>query len=251
MIKTRHLLLAFLLSGGIFILLTSCAGGDAPAEVEPTSVSVQEPALTAPALPTATHSLPAATQAVTAVPSIPEQRRLTLEYPPTIRAGDADIVRLTLEVDDLGNITPTAQIDDNVVTGETIEIENLYDTHHVLAQAEFTMAGLEIVPPGAVNEPLLPGKPVTFYWSVRPEKEGEYRGTVWLRLIFTPKEGGESLPRTISAQFIEINATTFMGLDAETARWAGAIGSFISGVLGLPFFEEIVKWLWAKRKKKA
>jgi hypothetical protein len=31
-----------------------------------------------------------------------------------MRAGDSDIVRLTLEVDDLGNITPTAEIEGNV-----------------------------------------------------------------------------------------------------------------------------------------
>ncbi len=43
-----------------------------------------------------------------AQPAIPERRRLTLDYPPHIRAGDSDIVRLTLEVDEQGNLTPTA-----------------------------------------------------------------------------------------------------------------------------------------------
>jgi len=37
---------------------------------------------------------------------IPERRRLTLEFPARIRAGDSDIVRLTLELDASGNITP-------------------------------------------------------------------------------------------------------------------------------------------------
>ncbi len=35
-----------------------------------------------------------------------------------MRAGDSDVVRLTLEVDELGNITPTAQIGGNVITRE-------------------------------------------------------------------------------------------------------------------------------------
>src|SRR5688572_24610360 len=51
-------------------------------------------------------------------PALPERRRLTLEYPPKIRAGDSDVVRLTLEVDDLGNLTPTAQIGGNTTTGK-------------------------------------------------------------------------------------------------------------------------------------
>jgi len=136
-----------------------------------------------------------------------------------------------------------------VVTGETIEIPNLYDTHYIIAEARFDMAGVEIIPAETVSEPLLPREKATFFWSVRPEKTGQYRGTVWLYLRFTPKAGGDSLTRTISAQFIEINATTFMGLKAGPARWLGALGTFISGVLGMPFFEEVVKWLWGKRKK--
>src|SRR5688572_23526250 len=48
------------------------------------------------------------------IPAVPETRRLTLEYPPKMRAGvESSIVRLTLEVDDLGNITPTAQFEGN------------------------------------------------------------------------------------------------------------------------------------------
>ena len=201
------------------------------------------------ALPTATQSLPTATEAATSVPSIPEQRRLTLEFPPTIRTGDSDNVRLTLEVDELGNLTPTAVVDGNVVTGETIEIPNLYDTHYIVAEARLDMAGVDVIPSERVSEPLLPGEKATFFWSVRPQETGQYRGTVWLYLRFTPKNGGDSLTRTISAQFIEINATTFMGLKAGPARWLGAIGTFISGVIGMPFFEEFVKWLWGKRKK--
>src|SRR5690606_10050141 len=48
-------------------------------------------------------------------PALPEQRRLTVEYPPVIRAGDSDLVRLTLEVDAGGNLTPTAEVGGNVV----------------------------------------------------------------------------------------------------------------------------------------
>ena len=60
-----------------------------------------EPGDTEPTAPVQTTELPA-TSVVTAQP---ERRRLTLEFPPQIRAGDSDLVRLTLEVDDLGNLT--------------------------------------------------------------------------------------------------------------------------------------------------
>jgi hypothetical protein len=247
--KKERFYLLVLLGAVLLLTLTACgappAGETATGDV-PTSAAVdaEEPA----AKPTATLDLPPATQAATLVPRISEQRRITLEFPPSIRTGDSDNVRLTLEVDEFGNLTPTAIVDGNVVTGETVEIPNLYDTHYVIAEARFDMAGVQVIPPDRVSEPLLPGEKATFFWSVRPEETGQYRGTVWLYLRFTPKAGGDSLTRTISAQFVEINATTFMGLKAGPARWLGAIGTFLSGLLGMPFFEEVVKWLWGRLK---
>ena len=239
MIKLKHFLLALAFGLGFF-LLPSCGGLDEPAG---------EPAAEEIPLPIATQGLPAAIPASTAVPSIPEQRRLTLEFPPSIRAGDSDRVRLTLEVDEIGNLTPTAIVDGNTVTGETVSIPNLYETHNIVAQARLDMAGVEVLPTELISEPLLPGDPVTFFWSVLPSDAGAYRGTVWVYLRFTPKEGGDSLTRTLSAQFIEIEATTFLGVKAGPARWLGAIGSFISGILGMPLIDEILKWLWGKVKK--
>jgi hypothetical protein len=60
-------------------------------------------------------------------PAIPERRRLTVEFPPQIRAGDSDLVRLTLEVDDLGSLTPTAEFGGHEIGGEVVEIPNLYE----------------------------------------------------------------------------------------------------------------------------
>jgi hypothetical protein len=93
----------------------------------------------------------------TSQPAIPERRRITLEFPPQMRAGDSDIVRLTLEVDDLGNVTPTAEVGGNVVIGETVEIPNLYETHNVIAEARFDIAGMQVSPPGLTSQPLAQG----------------------------------------------------------------------------------------------
>ncbi len=248
--KRTSLFFVILLSLALFFALPACCAGMPPAESSETvgTEPAGEPAAESAAKPTATLGLAPEPVQPTQIPRITEQRRLTLEFPPTIKAGDSDNVRLTLEVDALGNLTPTAVVDGNTVTGETVEIPNLYDSHFVIAEARFDMAGIEIVPPEIISEPLLPGENVTFYWSVRPKEAGRYRGTIWLYLRFVPKDGGDELTKTVSAQFIEINATTFMGLKAGPARWLGAFGTFISGVFGLPFFEEIVKWLWKQRK---
>ena len=75
-----------------------------------------------------------------------------------MRTGDSTRIRLQLEVDDRGNIVPTAVVEGNVVTGEVVEIPNLYETHNVIAEARLDMAGMEVQPPGTISEPLTQGQ---------------------------------------------------------------------------------------------
>ena len=102
----------------LILLLSACGGSSAspPSSVE-TQVAPTQPAFVATVIPTSPPVIVASPQ-----PAIPERRFLALEFPPRIRAGDSDVVRLTLEMDDLGNITPTAVVGGNVVTGDVIEI---------------------------------------------------------------------------------------------------------------------------------
>jgi hypothetical protein len=210
--------------------------------------------------PSAAEPVPAATQSISEdlqptqgapAPAIPETRRLTLEYPPKMRAGvEGDIVRLTLEVDQLGNVTPTAEMDGNVITGETIEIPNLYETHNVIAEARLDLAGMQIQPADSVFEPLKPGGSVTFYWSIRPEIPGQYRGTVWLHLNFRDKSTGEENRIAVSAQAIEIEAVDFFGLSVNMVRTSGIIGSVVGGVIGFPFLEQILKFIFGRKKQR-
>ena len=125
---------AYLLSAAaaLMLVILACNG------------TIEQPAAEAP-LPTAANLEPVVrptetgfsdgTQPTALSPAIPERRRVSLEFPPAIRAGDSDVIRLTLEMDDLGGITPTAEVEGNVITGKTVEIPNLYETHNVTAEA--------------------------------------------------------------------------------------------------------------------
>jgi len=188
--------------------------------------------------------------AATSMPAIPEKRRLTLELPSKIRVGDSDVIRLTLEVDDLGNITPTAQVEGNIVQGGVIEIPNLYETHYVIAQAEFDIAGLQVSPPDRVSQVLEQGQTVNFYWSVRPEETGIYRGTIWLYLEFEDKSSREKSQKTVSTQLVEIEAVDFFGFSINFARGTGVVGSVVGGIVGFPFFQDIVKFLFGRFRKR-
>jgi hypothetical protein len=222
---------------------------EAPAAAEPDFTS--EALLTTSTPAPQQTSLPAPTQeaAPTSLPGIPEQRLLVLEWPSKIRVGDADIIRLSLEMDERGNLTPTAYYEGNQVLSKPVEIPNLYATHNILAEATLEMAGMEYRPRGDISEALLPGQPVTFVWSVRPPEIGRYRGTVWLHLRFIPRQEGQETRTVLSAQLIEIEAVNFLGLGGAMARLLGSVGVVIGSVLGLdnliPWF---LKLVWPRKK---
>lgn len=244
---STRILYPFLAGAALFALSLACGyGSSAPAPSAPEQTQIVVAPVVA---PTPTQSISPIPTRNAASPAINETRRLTLEYPPEIRLGDTDVVRLTLEVDNLGNVTPTAQIEGNLVIGNTVEIPNLYDTHNVIAEARFDMAGPLIKPSDLISEPLLPGQSVTFYWSIRPQEAGSYRGTIWLSLRFVNKLNGGETQKVLSVQQVEIDATTFLGFKANTARAAGGIGSIVAGILGFPFADDILKFLWKHVKR--
>jgi hypothetical protein len=243
-----------------FVLLVAvaltAAGCGAPAAepAAPTAESVATEAPVPPAEQPTQAAAPTATAAAplpTLQPAILETRRLTLDWPPVIRAGDSDVILLTLEVDEQGNLTPTAAYEGHEVTGETVAIPDVFATHNVLAEARLDLAGVEVNPSGLVSETLRPGQKVTFSWSVSPDEVGTYRGTVWFFLRFIPLAGGAEEERALAALPIEVEAVSFFGLHAGPARWLGLIGSFLGGVLGMPFLEDVTRFLFKKARKRA
>lgn len=191
------------------------------------------------------------TQEPEAAPSqaqIPEQRLITVEWPATIRQGDSETLRLTLEMDETGALTPTAEVEGHEVSGKQVVIPNLYDTHNVVAEARLDLAGMEILPGAEISETLRPGQDVTFYWSVRPERTGDYRGTLWLHLHFIPKESaGEESRIALTAQRIEIRTVNMLGLGGTPARVLGAVGTLAGSIIGL---DNIASWIWGAIRRR-
>jgi len=262
MFRRRHLL-ALLAGAAVFLTSVVCGFGAAPASApQPASPDLNEPSgggpsatqvLAEPIAPGALQPTAGAPTepAPTLAPAIPEARRVTLEYPGHIRVGDSDVVRLTLEVDTLGSITPTAETAGNVVVGQTVQVPNLYDTHSVIAEARLDLAGVDIRPGEVVSESLQPGQSVTFYWSVHPADPGTYRGTAWLFLRFIDKSTKEENRIPLSAQTVQISTSELFGLSGGLARTAGSVGSVVGAVLGFPFVTDVLKWLWSRVRRGA
>ena len=232
------------------MMLTAC-GGAAATPAESTTAVVELPATALPAVATPTSATPVIGGDEPLAPALPEYRRLTLEYPSSLKAGSgSDVIRLTLEVDALGNITPTAEIDGNVVVGKTIEIPNVYATHNVTAEAYFDVVGLDVAPKGSTFQPLKQGKPVMFTWSIGAQDVGTYRGTIWLFLNFENLSTGETERSPISAQVVDIKAVDLFGFSSNFIKTSGVVGSAVGAIVGFPFLKEIGEFLYTRLTKK-
>jgi len=54
----------------------------------------------------------------------------------------------------------------------------------------------------------------------------------------------------LKAQIIEIQVVDFFGLSVNVARMSGVVGSVVGGVLGFPFIEDILRFLFKRRRRK-
>jgi hypothetical protein len=53
----------------------------------------------------------------------------------------------------------------------------------------------------------------------------------------------------VSAQIVEIEAVNLLGLSANFARGTGVIGSIVGTVIGFPFLEDIVKFVFRRVRR--
>jgi hypothetical protein len=203
-------------------------------------------ALTTPTESAGSQPVPTVQPAVQ--PAILQPYLLSLEWPEAIRMGDSDVIRLTLEVDANGKLTPTAEYAGHVTTGQTVLIPDVYTTHNVIAEARLELAGVQIDPGGLISQPLARGQSVIFYWSIHPNSEGHYRGVVWFSLRFVPVDGGPESEQPLAAVPVEFDVTSLFGLKAGPARILGAVGALASSILGIPFLEDVLRWLWKRFK---
>lgn len=221
------------------LLLVGCSA--------PSIVETEPPQTSATELPqpSATQPLPSPTQTMPA-PALVEARQIVLEWPEIIRERDSDIVLLSLVVDAEGKVTVTPERPGNVTEGTPVEIPNLYETHNVVAAARLDIAGLDSWRE-EIREPMLPGRPVYFRWSIRAEESAVYRGVVWLHLEFVPKDGGAVERVTLLARPIEIECVSVMGLPGWAARGLGGLGLVVSTLLGYPFIQQFAVRIFKRR----
>ncbi|MBI3360998.1 MAG: hypothetical protein HY023_07795 [Chloroflexi bacterium] len=231
----------------VAVVLSAC--GSAATPLQPLAPSAtQAPAATQLSFTPAPtqESIPTPLAFATAAPAITEERFVEIEWPPAIRVGDSDFIRLSLVPDAEGSLTPTAETAGHQTQGEPITIPNLYDTHNVLAVAELSGVGFEIDRPGEISQTLLPAERVQWQWIIAPKTAGSHTLTLALKLQFVPKAGGPTSERSVWARLLKVEGRTVLGLSGRMADLLGVVGTISGGLLGFPFADRVYAWLWRR-----
>ncbi len=171
--------------------------------------------------------------------SLYERRLLTVEWPRKMRQGDGDWVRLYIEADETGRITPTVSAGGHVIGGQPIHIPNLYETHILSVEAVLQIAGLHVSPAEPVMKRLFPGQPVDMYWTLRADDMGTYRGILQVDLLLMPRESNDISRHPLATHHLEIQVVNFLGLSAFWVRLLGGVSTLVGLILSIPDLLEV------------
>jgi hypothetical protein len=231
---------------------TAAPAAQVSATPAPTSAPQPTSAPSTLAAPTAAPAQPATATAVAGPTSVAptatavaEAHVVELEWPPRLRLGDSDLVRLALIPYKDGYVVTTEFPEHQTVT-TTVAVARPggYD---VSAVARLDGTGFDLAPAGEQAQGLPVDTPITWRWTLTPRSAGKQRLSVTLTLRWTPQAGNPNATREtrLFAKGFEIQVMSFLGLTARQAAASGLAGLALGGMLSLP----LMVWLWQPRRK--
>lgn len=180
------------------------------------------------------------TQSIATTPQLPlpatqviiEPRVVEVEYPPYMRLGDSEMIRLSL-VPSAEGYTLTLDAPNNEAITRAVNIKRPLNTE-VSAEARLSGVGFEIAEhnPQAVALPAAEG--VTWRWTVSPRETGQHKLSISVDLMWAPL--GSTAPSKRSQLFskgFDIQVQSLLGLTSTQSNMLGAAGLALGTGLSL------------------
>jgi hypothetical protein len=237
---SRRIFAAYFGMALLLVILSACAAATpmtAPSQASPPTMAPAPTKAPAPSAPTAAPaSLPTTgpnlTQPPTALPtSIVEERLAELEWPPRLRLGESDVVRLSLIPSQEG-YTLTTEFPEHQAQSQSVHIPRPggYDLYAI---ARLDGVGFDVAPQGDQIQYLPIGEAISWRWSLSPNQPGQQRLSVALRLRWMPSDGAAAPVREVNAfsKSLDVRVASFFGLSHAQAMTAGMIGLILGGGL--------------------
>jgi len=163
-----------------------------------------------------------------------EERMVELEWPPRMRMGESDVVRLSLIPSKDGYVVE-AEFEEHSIESQETYIKRPYG-YDLYAIARLDGVGFIISPQGERTLVVLPDEKTEWRWSITPRTAGQQRLSVGLSLRWEPQADSGAEMRHEAYAYgsgMDVQVTTFLGLAQPQALGGGLTGLLVGGGLSL------------------
>jgi len=163
-----------------------------------------------------------------------EERVLEVEWPPHMRLGDSDTLRLSLLPSQEGYVLST-EFEEHTAQNSAVTVARLAG-YSLWASARVDAAGFLLSPEGEQVRDLPAGSPVTWRWTLTPRSAGRQRISLVLLLRWIPLDAqtGPVREREVYSRSLTVEVTSFLGLTVRQAAVAGFAGLGLGGAFSIP-----------------
>ncbi len=181
---------------------------------QPAAQPTESPAIVAPEVPP---------KSPTPTPAIQRESRVVeLEWPPRMRLGESDLVRVSLIPSEAG-YTITTEFEGNEVVTRSVQVKRPAGAEVSLV-GSLQGVGFVIEPPLEQRIELPEGEPATLRWSISPKQAGQQRLTLAL-LMEWAKDGRVVTASQVFSARHECAGGFHSGNDDRAGRQAGRDGA--------------------------
>lgn len=202
--------------------------GDSAGDVPPTALPVPDPTV-APA-PIREPVL------------VVEPRIIEFEWPSEMRLGDTEALRLAL-IPSADGYVAIAESDEYVIGSEPIDIPQR-EGYVLDGIARLDSTVFNLAPGNAQVQPIFAQEPVTWRWTLDPQRSGNHTLTLTLTLRWTPVDGGPPIERALWSQNLDVRVRSLFGLSTQQARQVGWLSMGLAGLFSLP----LLGLVWRERQ---
>jgi hypothetical protein len=162
-----------------------------------------------------------------------EARIVELEYPPSMRLGDSDVLRLSLIPSEEGYTVRTDYPEHKTDT-QTVQVIRR-SGYELSGVARLDAVGFEVSPQEEQERFIPESEPVNWQWVLTPREPGQQRLAVILWLRWIPAEGQMAPIREVEiySRPLNIEVGSFFGMSRRQAMTGGFLGLVFGGGLSL------------------
>jgi len=172
----------------------------------------------------------------------PHVQSITLEYPAVVRVADGGLVRLTVDTARPATASRPVGTNGDGQGGASV-LPGAPPSHNLIAEARLELPGAQVQPYEEISAPLVPGDSVEFLWKVNLPEPKRHQGTAWFFVVFVEKRTHTKHRVAFSAQSLQIEGRTLLGMSGVVARAGGGLGFIATLVLALPLADELLRRL--------